>query len=71
MVVIKMERENIKELRLKIISEANWLIFKADQIKKEAEREDCSFNSLGELQGNALNLDRIIITYETMKMCLK
>ena len=68
---MKYDEKSLKNIKEKILKEAFWLKSKAESIIKEVEREDCSFNPLGELQGCALHLDKEIIIFETIKRCLK
>ena len=68
-----METQNTEDWRTEdmkkaIKNEAEWLIRKCQQI---LENTDFDFNELGELQGNALNLDRVIIAFEARKRALK
>ena len=71
----KQIQETIKNMKKKALDykldkikrEAGYLISAAKRVLEKANSEDPHFNSLGELQGNALRLDHAIIEFSNIK----
>lgn len=65
---IKSEKEYCLQ---RIRKECKRLLLSVQGILNKASEEDAKFNSLGELQGNALILDNLIIEYESKKELIR